>query len=272
MADQQVRYDRIAEGYATWWSPVHRVATLRLLDEIDMAVAGGARRILDVGCGTGALAVAAAGRWPSATVNGVDASDGMLAIARRELGAHPAPVRDRVRYTQGYADRLPFDDGTFDIVLSAFVLQLVPSAPRALREMRRVLRPAGHVAYVRWLRGHTSLAADAAYDEALVAAGLEPRDTGNDHPDLASPAAAVAQLRRAGFRGAAAREDRLEHRFTPEGFAGFITRFDDEDLFSSMEPAARAVLETDLLRRLRALPPDGLRLVLPIVYAGGRRG
>jgi ubiquinone/menaquinone biosynthesis C-methylase UbiE len=272
MTDQRVRYDRIAEGYATWWSPVHRGATLRLLDEVEREVAAGARQVLDVGCGTGAMAVAAAGRWPSVVVDGVDASDGMLAIARRELDERPKRVRDRVRYAQGYADRLPFDDGTFDVVLSAFVLQLVPSRPRALREMRRVLRPGGRLAYVRWLQGDTTLAADAAYDEALVAAGLEPRDTANDHPDLASPGAAVAQLRNAGFRGVAARIDRLEHAFTPEGFVGFITRFDDEDLFGTMEAGARAELEADLLRRLRALPPDGLRLELPIVYASGRRG
>ena len=87
-----------------------------------------------------------------------------------------------------------------------------------------------------------------------------------------SPGAATAQLRRAGFRGVTAHVARLEHAFTPEGFSGFITRFDDEDLFATMEPTARATLEADLLRRLRALPPDGLRLVLPIVYASGRRG
>jgi ubiquinone/menaquinone biosynthesis C-methylase UbiE len=271
MSEQQVRYDRIAEGYATWWSPVHRGSTLRLLDEADGDVAAGARRILDVGCGTGAMAVAAAERWPSAIVDGVDASEGMLAIARRELDGHPASLGDRVRYTQGYADRLPFGDGTFDVVLSAFVLQLVPSRPRALREMRRVLRPGGRLAYVRWLQGDTSLAADAAYDEALVAAGLEPWDPGNDQPDLVSPGAAVAQLRRAGFQGVSAHVAHLEHAFTPEGFTGFITQFDDEDLFGTLEPAARATVEADLLRRLRALPPDGLRLVLPIVYASGRR-
>ena len=272
VTDQEARYDRIAEGYATWWSPVHRAATLRLLDEADREVAAGARRVLDVGCGTGAMAVAAAGRWPPVAVDGVDASEGMLAIARRELGAYPEAVQERVRYTQGYADRLPFADGVFDVVLSAFVLQLVPSRPRALREMRRVLRPGGLLAYVRWLPGDAPLAADAAYDDALVAAGLEPRDPGNDLPDLVSPAAAAAQLRNAGFRHVTTRVDRLEHAFTPEGFAGFITRFDDEDLFGTMESGARAELETDLLRRLRALPPDGLRLVLPIVYASGRRG
>lgn len=277
MSEQQVRYDRIAEGYATWWSPVHRASTLRLLDEVggDEASGGGAAgalRILDVGCGTGAMAVAAVERWPSVVVDGVDASEGMLAMARRELDGHPASVRDRVRYTHGYADRLPFGDGTFDVVLSAFVLQLVPSRPRALREMRRVLRPGGRLAYVRWLQGDRYLAADAAYDEALVAAGLEPWDPGNDQPDLVSPGAAVAQLRRAGFQGVSAHVAHLEHAFTPEGFTGFITQFDDEDLFGTLEPAARATLEADLLRRLRALPPDGLRLVLPIVYASGRRG
>jgi len=272
MSDQQVRYDRIAQGYATWWSPVHRESTLRLLDEADGDVTAGAQRILDVGCGTGAMAVAAAERWPSVIVDGIDASEGMLAIARGELHARPRPGRDRVRYAHGYADRLPFADGTFDVVLAAFVLQLVPSRSRALREMRRVLRPGGRLACVRWLAGGAPLAADEAYDDALVAAGVDPRDPGDDRPDAVSPGAATAQLRRAGFRGVSAHVAQLEHAFTPEGFTGFITRFDDEDLFATMEPARRAELEEDLLRRLRALPPDGLRLVLPIVYASGRRG
>jgi SAM-dependent methyltransferase len=283
MTDQQVRYDLIAEGYATWWSPVHRAATLRLLDEIADEVPGmgtgaastagdpGPVRVLDVGCGTGALSVAAAERWPAVTVDGIDSSDGMLAIARAHLVERPAAVRERVRYGQAWADRLPFDDGSFDVVVSAFVLQLVPSAPRALREMRRVLRPGGRLASVRWLRGGEPMAADTVYDDALVAAGLEPRDPGGGHADPASPAAAAAQLRRAGFRGATARATHLEHAFTPEGFVGFMTRFDDEDLFRTMQPAERAALEADLLRRLRALPGEGLRLVMPIVYASGRR-
>ena len=121
-------------------------------------------------------------------------------------------------------------------------------------------------------RATRRLAADAAYDEALRC-----RRPGAARPRQRPPRHGVARRR---DRPAAPRRvpgrdgarDRLEHEFTPEGFAGFITRFDDEDLFASMEPGARAVLEADLLRRLRALPPDGLRLVLPIVYASGRRG
>ncbi len=145
MTDQTERYDRIAEGYATWWSPVHRPGTLALLDEVDAELASGARRLLDVGCGTGTLAAAAASRWPAVDIDAVDASGGMLAIAERVRAAlEPAAAR-RIRLAQAVADRLPFEDGSFDVVVSAFVLQLVPSRTRALREMRGSCdrRPAG---------------------------------------------------------------------------------------------------------------------------------
>ena len=266
--DQEARYDRIAEGYAAWWSPIHRPATLRVLDE----VAGDGRPVaglLDVGCGTGAMAREAAARWPGARVTGVDISAGMLAIAERETAALPAGAGGQLRYAQAPADRLPFLDGAFDVVVSAFVLQLVPSRPRALREMRRVLRPGGLLACVTWLDGG-SLGADRVYDKTLAAFGLEPRD-GIGHDDLASPAAAVAQLRRAGFADARAHGDELVHRFTPEGYLGFVTRFDDEDLFATLDQETWQALEEDLLGRLRALPPRDLEMRLPIVYATGRR-
>ncbi len=272
MTDQEARYDRIAEGYATWWSPVHRPATIGLLDELDTDVRAGATRLLDVGCGTGAFAAAAVTRWADAIVDGVDASAGMLRFAERERAALPGRAADRIRLHQAYADRLPFEDGAFDIVASAFVLQLVPSRFRALHEMRRVLRPGGRLGYVTWLRGGAPFAADDAFDEALVAVGLEANERGDDGlDDLASPEAAVAQLRRAGFSDARAHAAELEHRFTPQGFLAFLVQFDEEDRFASLPPELRSALERELLARLQALPPDGLRLVLPIVYASGRR-
>ena len=96
------------------------------------AVAAGATRVLDIGCGTGALAAAAVRRWRDVRVTGVDASVGMLAVAARELGTLDASIRDRVSLVQATADQLPFDDGGFDVVVTAFVLQLVPSRYRAL--------------------------------------------------------------------------------------------------------------------------------------------
>jgi hypothetical protein len=82
---------------------------------------------------------------------------------------------------------------------------------------------------------------------------------------------AAAQLRRAGFVRAEARADELSHAFSVDGFVGFLAQFDEEDRFATLEPGSRARLEGELRARLDALPPDGLRLVLPIVYASGRR-
>ena len=279
MTDQQARYDDIADGYAEWWSPVHRPGTLGLLDEIAPTVAAGARRILDIGCGTGAMAVAAVTRWPDVELDGIDPSSGMLAIADREAAALPPQQRDRLRFRQALADGLPFEDRTFDIAASAFVLQLVPSRFRALREMRRVLRTGGRLAYVLWLRGGERFAGDAVYDEARVEVGLEPRwadedENGeplDDHDDVPSPEAAVAQLRRAGFAEARARADLLVHPFTPEGYVGFVARFDDEDEWAALGRGRRNALEHVLLERLRRLPPERLVMRMPIVYATGVR-
>ena len=217
-----------------------------------------------------AMAVEAARRWPETEVDATDLSAGMLAVASRTL-AGAGEAGTRVRLAKAPADALPFPDGHFDIALSAFVLQLVPSRARALREMRRVLRPGGRLAYVVWLAGAPPLRADEAWDEALRAAGTERAPAGSGRKNLASPAAAVGQLRAAGLSRVSAREDRLVHQFTPEGYAAFVTAFDDSDLVDALEPEVRDALTADLLDRLRRLPPDGLRLELPIVYASGVR-
>jgi SAM-dependent methyltransferase len=287
VTDQEARYDRIAEGYAAWWSPVHRPGTLGLLDEVVGDVAAGAKRLLDVGCGTGAMAADAVRRWPAVEVDAVDASAGMLEIARAEAVSLNAGAAARLRYAQALGDRLPFDDATFDLALSAFVLQLVPSRFRALREMHRVLRRGGRIAYVTWLRGGERFAGDDEYDEARREVGLESRwededddgdgtdddgaddDPGND--DVPSPEAAIAQLRRAGFSAARARADTLVHQFTPDAYLGFVSRFDDEDEFETMDRTQREALEHRLLERLARLPADRLVMRLPIVYATGIR-
>ncbi len=269
MTGQETRYDRIAEGYATYWSPVHRAATLKLLDEVAPDIAAGGRRIVDVGCGTGALAVDAVTRWAEVEVEATDISAGMLALAARAVAA-ARPGGHRVHLTRAPADGLPFPGGSADLALAAFVLQLVPSRPRALREMRRVLRRGGRLAYVGWLAGALPFAADAAWDAALDAAGID-RESPGGHDDLASPSAAAAQLRAAGLSRVTAREDRLVHQFTPEAYAAFVTRFDDGDMVLGLEPGAREALAADLLDRLRRLTRDDLRLELPIVYASGVR-
>jgi ubiquinone/menaquinone biosynthesis C-methylase UbiE len=270
MEEHEARYDRIAEAYARWWAPVHRPATLALLDEIAAAIDGGARTVLDIGCGTGAFLAAVVTRWPDVHALGVDVSDGMLQVADRELTALPGAARARIELRQGAADRLPVADGSVDVATSAFVYQLVPNRHGALLDVRRVLRPGGTLGFVTWLSGGR-FGADEAYDGALMAAGLEPETHAADRDEPDHAATLAAQLRRAGFAGATARESELEHVFTPEEYLSFVARFDDADRFATLDLPCRQALETDLRARLHAMDADGLRMRLRVAYVRGRR-
>ena len=144
MTDQAERYDQFAAGYARWWAPVLAPAVGTLIDRLDPGVVRTGARLLDVGTGTGQLAIAALERWPTTTVDGVDVSAGMMIAAKAEADRRLAPARrPSFRTTVATADRLPFDDGSFDLALASFVLQLVPNRHRALRDIRRVVRPGG---------------------------------------------------------------------------------------------------------------------------------
>lgn len=100
-------------------------------------------RVLDVACGTGVLAGEAAARVGSAgRVIGLDLNDGMLTVARR--------LRPEIEWRQGDAEMLPFDDASFDVVVSQFALVFFPDPIAALREMMRVLVPGGRLAVAVW--------------------------------------------------------------------------------------------------------------------------
>lgn len=93
-------------------------------------------RVLDVGCGTGDLAIAA--RDAGGEVTGIDFAPAMLARARRK-----APDID---WVEGDALAVPFDDSSFDVVLTGFTVRNLEDASAGLAEMRRVLRRGGRLA------------------------------------------------------------------------------------------------------------------------------
>jgi SAM-dependent methyltransferase len=99
--------------------------------------------VVEIGCGTGNLLLLAARAVPSATLIGLDPDPGALAVARRK--ARRAGVT--LRLDHGYADRLPYPDGSVDRVLSAFMLHHLPGDQQqaALREVHRVLAPGGRL-------------------------------------------------------------------------------------------------------------------------------
>lgn len=111
-----------------------------------VVAAGDPHRVLDIGTGTGAMAIAVKQSVPTAEVHGVDPSERMLDAARLN-GVRAGTV---VHFRAGWAQNLPFADGEFDAVTFATVLHHIPVAQRgaALSEARRVLRPGGRVVIV----------------------------------------------------------------------------------------------------------------------------
>ena len=100
--------------------------------------------VLDVACGTGVIATAAAERvGPAGSVTGVDNNPGMLAVASARSG-------HEVRWQEADAQALPYPDGSFDRVICQFGLQYFPDRPAAAREMHRVLCPGGRVVLLVW--------------------------------------------------------------------------------------------------------------------------
>lgn len=123
----------------------------------DVAGLGAGERVLDVACGTGILAREAVRRvGDRGMVAGVDLSAGMLAVARR--------LAPKVEFREGAAESLPFQDHSFDAVVSQFGLMLFEDRERAVREMLRVLRSGGRFAVCVWndLEHNAAYAAEVA--------------------------------------------------------------------------------------------------------------
>ncbi|MFI6764695.1 class I SAM-dependent methyltransferase [Streptomyces sp. NPDC050355] len=135
--DQVNDYDRFAEAYSA--ETENNLVNAYYARPAMLALAGdvAGRRVLDAGCGSGPLSAAL--RERGAVVTGIDASAGMLALARRRLGA------DAALHMVDLSDPLPFDDGAFDDVVASLVLHYLEDWGPTLAELRRVLKPGGRL-------------------------------------------------------------------------------------------------------------------------------
>jgi len=102
------------------------------------------QRVLDVACGTGVVAIAAA--RTGAQVTGLDLTPELIARARE----NSAITGDAIDWHEGDAEALPFPDASFDMVLSQFGHMFAPRPEVVTREMLRVLKPGGTIAFATW--------------------------------------------------------------------------------------------------------------------------
>src|ERR1041385_8331011 len=126
------------------FAPLEALKTPAAARLVKFANVRGGQSVLDVGCGTGVVAITAArigGR-----VRGIDLTPELLERARQN-----ARIADlEIDFQEGDAETLPFEDATFDVVLSQFGHMFAPRPEVALAEMLRVLKPAGRIAFSTW--------------------------------------------------------------------------------------------------------------------------
>ncbi len=99
--------------------------------------------VLDVATGTGDFAIQACRMLPSASLTGVDLSEGMMQVGRRKV--EQAGLAARIDFQREDCEALTFSDASFDAVTVAFGIRNFEHLDRGLREMCRVLRPGGHL-------------------------------------------------------------------------------------------------------------------------------
>ena len=235
---------------------------------------GGQLRILEIGAGTGSLAIATLGRLPRAEFNVSDAARGMLELARDRIAA--AGVGEgRVQFVEGAADALPVAGGSVDLIMSSFVLQLVPDRLAALREAYRLLAPGGMVAYLTWLDRDSRLPFLPAeeFDEAVFDLQIEEPELAEEpHAgDVRSGRSAGNELRRAGFVNASAREDELVYDWTPDSYLEYKLAYDERFLLNVLDDRQQRELEVNARSRLARLSASDFRWYAPVVYARGFR-
>jgi ubiquinone/menaquinone biosynthesis C-methylase UbiE len=133
-------FDERAPGYEQGWrGRVHHDIADRVA-ELAVSVDAAPGRVLDVGCGTGYLLRLLARRYPEAAeLAGIDPAPSMIAAAER------AASDKRLRFMAGTAERLPFPDGGFDLVVSTTSFDHWADQGAGLRECARVLAPGGHL-------------------------------------------------------------------------------------------------------------------------------
>ena len=133
----QSEYDVLAAEYDIRWS---RYTAVTIAETLARTPSLHGLKVLDVGCGTGALLGAVRG---ATELHGIDIAPGMLQVAKRRLGAG-------AHLALASAERLPYRDASFDCVISTSSLHFWSNPRACIREFWRVLRPRGSLVVTDW--------------------------------------------------------------------------------------------------------------------------
>jgi len=196
-------------------------------------------RVLDAACGTGNLAVLAARR--GCQVSGLDIARNLIAQARERAGREALAIE----FTEGDAEAMPYEDASFDVVVSMYGVMFAPRPEWVVSELCRVTKPGGLIALANW-----TPAGFIGKMFAVFARHLPP-PAGLPSPLLWGDEAVVRER----FNGAiealrlTCRIARLRFPFDPAGTVEFFRRYygPTQRAFQALDPASQARLRSDLV-------------------------
>ena len=226
---------------------------------IELAALSSGERVLDLACGTGLLARLAAPRvGTTGQVTGLDFNAGMLAVAR----SLPAPSGAAITWMEGSAVAMNLSDASFDVILCQQGLQFFPDKLVALREMHRVLVPAGRVLLSVWkLAGPYNVAVGEALERQAGAEAASKYRASRIVPDADALRRVLAEAR---FREAHIRPSMMMIRLPQiEGFVlSHLSASPVASAVAALSIEKRAALATQVKEALQPYA-DGDDVVVP---------
>ncbi|HSP17587.1 MAG TPA: methyltransferase domain-containing protein [Thermoanaerobaculia bacterium] len=228
---------------------------LLLLDEVPLAEVGVA---LDVGCGTGFPLIELAERLgPHAHVHGIDPWHAALERATAKIAARATP---NVTLHEGSASKMPFDDGTFDLIVSNLGINNFDDRLAAMRECRRVARPGATIALTTNLQGHMRELYEV-FEEVL-------RERGDDVAKLRahiSHRPTVAEVHEL-LEGSGFEVTRVVERTAHMRFANGTALFNHHFIKLGFLDAWKELADADVIGQLEQRLNRELSLTIPMAY------